>query len=915
MLVPQQQRYVALNIFDDRLFRSPCSSAFVTLRLFRFCFSLFSPRLCRTRGSPDMAQPPSSSNSSTTSSPSRRTAFQRRLFWPINYLWGNKARPVPGEDPSGNHRSNGISKVEISRPMPLQLTKTVPTSTSQPPSSSLAKNLVGQYKGFTLSPLSEQADSSFADAAAAEAAVPVSAAKSSNGVQQKNKEPKSSGIVAARANFFSSGSKNAAGGSGNPPAPTSVPVRPAPAAPVRNPSPVAADAAAPVHPPGHVEITITKKIVPVDNPTEQIIIKEVIKPTVPQKGRPLSALNPYSSFKSIFSRAEPQPQPPPQQKSSIFKAAAPAQHVVVNVPEPPAATSSASEVDNKTAGTALPRHQSIKAAKINRESLRQLEISNPIPQSAIEIPSKAVPVRPAPAPPSSTSAAAPSPPPPALPVKVPPPIAPALVPASATSKLGISSTLPRLPKGNKVHFADQEEKSETDGKRSTLPTVVERSESMRMRGVTNRPNIPQFGSMRGKRPVSMPFARPTSPPPNPPTAISPVLENDYPYDDCSKATGDGEGNIYASIEELQASAPLIKRQETGSTTTSNSDGLLSEIVSELKKKNLDEMYSVAAPKKPLPTVPSTTTTTASKPTATAPLSMSVLASKSAQPKPSTAASVITSKPSAVPSTTAAVSSSVPAPTTSSLPTISSAGYKPYSSAWRSRYTGGAISSLGATPSSAASTATVPANAAPKLSTFAAPASVPKLSTFSTTTPSAAASTALPEKSSVVNPVPLPATGPVGKIPTSTAAASDKSAAVPATSDKKPVTSSEVAKPSVPVLSSINAAKSKPITSKTVAAVVAGKPTIAGAKVVGPAASSSAKVTKAPGTKTTTTPASSNASTSSLGGASTASSSKSGPSSSSSIVHSMQQKFDASKPSNGNKTGASQPAKGKAMPKR
>jgi len=209
---------------------------------------------------------------------------------------------------------------------------------------------------------------------------------------------------------------------------------------------------------------------------------------------------------------------------------------------------------------------------------------------------------------------------------------PPLPPASIVSKLGVSSTLPRLPKGSKVHFADEEDKSETDRTKEDVPAppIVERSESMRLRGVTNRPSIPQFGSMRGKRPLSMPFARPTSPPPNPPGAISPVMETEYSYDDCSKVNGDA---IYASIEELQdpTKDPLLKRDETGNTTTSNSDGLLSEIVSELKKKNLDDMYSVAIPKKPLPAIP-----TSSAPSAAA-------STKVAEPKPTVTTSAIAPK--------------------------------------------------------------------------------------------------------------------------------------------------------------------------------------------------------------------------------------------------------------------------------
>jgi len=183
----------------------------------------------------------------------------------------------------------------------------------------------------------------------------------------------------------------------------------------------------------------------------------------------------------------------------------------------------------------------IKAAKIERDALRQLEISHPIPQNVIELPSKATAIRPAPAPP----------------------------PPSSPSKVGISSTLPRLPKVNKdVQFAVEEETADRTTGPGKLKAIVERSESMRMRGVAGRPAIPQFGSMRGKRPLSVPFARPTSPPPNPPNST------------LSKTTEEAEESIYASIEELE-------REKA------KSNDLLDEIVSELKKKkNIDDVSPV-----------------------------------------------------------------------------------------------------------------------------------------------------------------------------------------------------------------------------------------------------------------------------------------------------------------------------------
>ena len=283
---------------------------------------------------------------------------------------------------------------------------------------------------------------------------------------------------------------------------------------------------------------------------------------------------------------------------------------------------------NKTVGSgtnSLPRthHHGVKANKlqIDKEALRNLQISNPIPQQNIDIPQSVVPVRPAPSPPS--------PPPSVDPSK----------------------------------------------------QVVMRAQSLRDKGpLTQRPSIPTFGSMRqpsgSKRPTSIPAgARPTSPPPprpppppskseelvtgiiglpgyqNPPT-VNPV---EYNYDDCLNLLSDASAplanideesspnsgdNIYAVIEESplgssrkkigqsfsppsEYAAPVPPKSSTVSDNHSlnskfqytspsfneykspkpvensisagslESVGLLSEIVNEIQARNMESIYSTS----------------------------------------------------------------------------------------------------------------------------------------------------------------------------------------------------------------------------------------------------------------------------------------------------------------------------------
>lgn len=267
----------------------------------------------------------------------------------------------------------------------------------------------------------------------------------------------------------------------------------------------------------------------------------------------------------------------------------------------------------------LPRtvHHGAKGQKfqIDRETLRNLQISNPIPQQEIEVPQNALNVKQA---------------------------------------------------------------SEMSEDEESTKNVVMRAQSMRATGTNSqRPAIPTFGSMRqssaSKRPTSIPSGiRPTSPPPRPPPPPSnktnesvkagiigmPGYQNpsgvgsstDYGYDDCLNLIQDGTAplanideesspthidNIYAVIEESppECSRKQIGRDETYSapippkaisnestssgskfeysapcsneyqspkpiensisTGSAESVGLLSEIVNEIQARNVESIYGTS----------------------------------------------------------------------------------------------------------------------------------------------------------------------------------------------------------------------------------------------------------------------------------------------------------------------------------
>ncbi|XP_018573243.1 disintegrin and metalloproteinase domain-containing protein 12 [Anoplophora glabripennis] len=196
----------------------------------------------------------------------------------------------------------------------------------------------------------------------------------------------------------------------------------------------------------------------------------------------------------------------------------------------------------------LPKTSQVKANKVlDKDALRSMEISNPIPQTKIEIAITALPVN------------------------------------TEASK-----------------------------------TVVMRAQSMRVAKDKPKPHIQTFGSMRQpsgfKRPLSIPSGvRPKSPPPPRPPgenvekAIKTVKgaeSNDLnQYDDClneaaplakisegvSPTSGD---NIYAVIEESPVS-PQSPEKVTSGSGSSDSMGLLGEIVSEIQNRNFDSIYSTS----------------------------------------------------------------------------------------------------------------------------------------------------------------------------------------------------------------------------------------------------------------------------------------------------------------------------------
>ncbi|CAD6244570.1 GSCOCG00013395001-RA-CDS [Cotesia congregata] len=195
------------------------------------------------------------------------------------------------------------------------------------------------------------------------------------------------------------------------------------------------------------------------------------------------------------------------------------------------------------------RHQ--KAIKVDKEILRNLEISAPIPQQNIQITGSNL-----------------------------------VLPNSTDSVDGSLEICPKVSEDKKV---------------------VMRAQSMRD-SKQPRPAIHSFGSMRStlKRPSSIPNNRPTAPPPPVPKQETLNLDLKIPglpgyqtpitqanlvgkqeeYDDCMNLVREKScDNIYAVIEEVDDKTYKVPKP------VDNGLGLLGEIVSEISHRNFDSIYS------------------------------------------------------------------------------------------------------------------------------------------------------------------------------------------------------------------------------------------------------------------------------------------------------------------------------------
>jgi len=572
-----------------------------------------------------------------------------------------------------NNMANGVRGLEISSPLPADgsagsdnahmslLSKPDSNTDLNPtfnPSSSVStdgsttslhNNFFGQFKGFSITPLpsNNSSPSKFPSVPSRSQPVPVSVTTSAPSVHVKS--PKSSNNLAwtnntVRSTELSSTSVSSASSSANTTA-TSI-------APTLPPATVPSATARPF---------ISNPVLDATTCTAKELISSI--PSVPSRPAPDIPTNSVKAAGSTaFSGSSSKPTRPLSSPNSLAIGAFPSQPLEDKKTKDsgssyPTLTRLASFMmrqnsggvarsqsqnrgsaqsnekikgkdKNKTMGSgtnSLPRthHHGVKANKlqIDKEALRNLQISNPIPQQDIDIPQSVVPVRPAPSPPS---------PPPSI---------------------------------------------------DSSKQVVMRAQSLRDKGpLTQRPSIPTFGSMRQpsgtKRPTSiLAGARPTSPPPprpppppskseelvtgiiglpgyqNPP-AVNPV---EYSYDDCLNLLSDANAplanideesspnsgdNIYAVIEESplgssrkkigqsfsppsEYAAPVPPKSSTASDNHSlnskfgytspsfneykspkpvensisagslESVGLLSEIVNEIQARNMESIYSTS----------------------------------------------------------------------------------------------------------------------------------------------------------------------------------------------------------------------------------------------------------------------------------------------------------------------------------
>jgi len=173
---------------------------------------------------------------------------------------------------------------------------------------------------------------------------------------------------------------------------------------------------------------------------------------------------------------------------------------------------------------------------------------------------------------------------------------------------------------------------ETDVTKGARPTSIQRAQSMR-EATPPRQAPHSFGSMRRPTSVHVSAARPKSPPPQPPPL--PPAPKEYSYDDCLNLLAEkpaplahideenfpaAPDNIYAVIEEspkMNKSEKMVRFSDEGYkvpkssdnvltppllnvkslSTSSESVGLLGEIVNEISSRNEESIYSTGTLKR------------------------------------------------------------------------------------------------------------------------------------------------------------------------------------------------------------------------------------------------------------------------------------------------------------------------------
>ncbi|XP_076233751.1 disintegrin and metalloproteinase domain-containing protein meltrin [Calliopsis andreniformis] len=460
------------------------------------------------------------------------------------------------------HNGLSIKTIDRSSPLPRNI-ETIDSSLSQDPAcaSLLPKpetderynnNLFGQFKGFTITPIKSQPKSPEpTKPAPPPPTIPTVAIKTN--IKTLSKNPPRNSLLNSTSSFTESSAT----------APTLPPLNPGCTARPLISSPVLA------------ATTCT---------SVELVPKPSIKPSMDVPTRPAPApplpselqKPPRPNSTPLTNVLVPETEKKPEKGSTLNRIASmlrPNSGIVKTGLQ-------VAQRDEKNTNS-LPRNQHHKANKvIDKEILRNLEISNPIPQKEIEIPTPAIPV----------------------------------IPVTDAEKKNVVLRA----------------QSMRDSKITPRP-AIQTFGSMRQ-------------TTPVKRPTSIPAStRPTAPPPGPPTATAtekineagkipglPGYQNpqvkstqkvvDNAYDDCMNLVSESpltkiaeesptSDNIYAVIEEavpeksrkhpelekqVENEYKLPKRVEAPTNPTGlESMGLLSEIVSEISNRNFDSIYSSA----------------------------------------------------------------------------------------------------------------------------------------------------------------------------------------------------------------------------------------------------------------------------------------------------------------------------------